>query len=287
MVGTLDEIRIDHVTFAGRELSRMADAFAGIGIEPEYGGGHDSLPTHMSIVGFDDGTYIELIAKREPTEPSPYWDEAIDGDAGPCAWAIRADELDRTVDRLRRAGIEVDGPRSFGRDRPDGTTAEWKLAFLGDGEPGELLPFLIEDVTPRSSRVRPTPSASGSELEGIETVVIAVEDLDRATEAVRLAFDLPKPDRAAVETGPFAGTTALFDEFPAVLLAPAPGSGVIADRLERFGTGPCAFLLATSDTDAATDRFGSLQPCSLGSRTVHVVDPDHIGGLAYLGIEQV
>lgn len=278
-----DLVQIDHVSVAGRSLSRMEEAFADVGLNPVYGGRHDALPTHMSILGFDDGTYIELISKYTNDQPSPYWDGAIEGDAGPCAWAIRATDIDTMADRLRSAGITIDGPRKFSRDRPDDTAVEWWLAFPGDGDPGELLPFLIEDITPRDWRVSPTPSASDSELTGVHSVLLAVPDIEPAVDAFGAAFDLDEPDLTTVNSGPLAGTVAPLPAASATLLEPE-ASGPIADRLDRFGTGPCAIILETVDRAASEDRFGGLELVTLGALDVHLIDPERFGGIGYLGV---
>ncbi len=281
MVGIADEVRIDHVTIAGTELSALEAAFRNAGIDPEYGGEHDSLPTEMSIVGFADGTYLELIAKTTPSATASFWDHEMDANAGPSAWAIRSADIDRDVSLLRERGIAVDGPHSFSRDRPDGSTSEWRLAFLGEGDPGTELPFLIEDVTPRRRRVEPTPSAVDAGLAGIETVVIAVSDLDVAATAFEQAFDQPVSHQTMVETGPFAGHHVEFPRLSVVLVAPDE-TGPLADRLQSIGEGPCAFVLATDDAAVARNRFDSTETCPLGSEEVAVIDPQQVGGIEYL-----
>ncbi|MCU4924370.1 VOC family protein [Halobacteria archaeon AArc-dxtr1] len=275
-----DGVSIDHVTIAGSSLAELETAFSDAGIDPEYGGEHDGLPTHMSIVGFEDGTYLELIAKAAP-ETAPFWDDAMENDAGPCAWAARSADLDADIARLRENGIAVDGPHPYTRDRPDGEPAEWRLAFLGDGEPGKLLPFLIEDVTPRERRVSSTPSAAEAGLTGIETVVLAVEDVDAAVDAVRRAFDAPDPDRLVVDAGPFAGTVVAFGDLPAVFVEPNPDDP-LAERLAAHGPGPCGFVVETDDPETARERFGAADRSQLGAREVDVIEPDCIGGIEYL-----
>ncbi|WP_313693592.1 VOC family protein [Halorarum halobium] len=273
--------RIDHVTIAGRDLDALEAAFERVGIDPEYGGRHESSVTHMSVVGFADGTYVELLGKAEPGT-ADFWDAHIDGDAGPCAWAVRTDDIDGATEALVEAGVAVDGPFPYSRDRPDGTTAEWKLTFPGEGEPGELLPFLIEDVTPRSRRVRPTPSAVESGLSGVHTVVIAVEDLDGPIEQLRSALGLSAPTRGRVERGRLAGNAAAFADAPVALLAPGGTDGWVEDRLERVGPGPCAFLFGDAGDDV--DRFPVGERCEFGPLDVALLDPDRVGGIELLGI---
>ena len=56
------DLQIDHVTVCGRDLDRMRQSFAERGLATEYGGPHANGLTHMALAGFDDGSYLELIA---------------------------------------------------------------------------------------------------------------------------------------------------------------------------------------------------------------------------------
>ena len=55
-------LNIDHVSVCGSDLETMRQAFAAVGLTTDYGGPHATDGTHMALVGFDDGSYIELIA---------------------------------------------------------------------------------------------------------------------------------------------------------------------------------------------------------------------------------
>ena len=59
-------MKLDHVTIAGSSLDRLRDAFARIGLATEYGGAHANGVTHMALLGFDDGSYIELASTVKP-----------------------------------------------------------------------------------------------------------------------------------------------------------------------------------------------------------------------------
>lgn len=236
------DLSVDHVTVAGRDLEALAEAFAAAGLPVEYGGEHSNGATHMSVVGFRDGSYVELISTVEPGTHSPWWDASIHGDGGPCAWAVGVDDIDEASATLRDRGVTVEGPARFQRVREDGTLVEWDLTFLGGGEPGATLPFLISDRTPRERRVRPTGSLDDSPLIGVDTVVLDVPDEADALERLTRAFDLEVGDRAAVE---LFGTEAVsFVDAPFLVVAPR-GDSWLADRLERFGPGPVAYILGT------------------------------------------
>ncbi len=68
---------------------------------------------------------------------------------------------------LSGLGIGVRGPVPMTRSRADGRVVEWDLAFVGDGEPGTQLPFIIRDRTPRDWRVAPSASVPDGPLAGV------------------------------------------------------------------------------------------------------------------------
>ncbi len=246
-------LRIDHATLAARSLERLDDAFAAADLPTEYGGMHSNGVTEMSLLGFQDGSYIECISTAEPGVESPLWDGQIRGDGGPCGWAVRAGDIAAAADRLRGADIAVSGPEPMARERPDGVELAWELALLGEGEPGATLPFLIADETPREKRASPTPAAADSELTGIERVILGVTDADHAAERFGRAFpDLPEPVR---ETSEIGATLVRFPGAPPVLAEPTAGSW-LADRLGQFGPSPCGVLLGTTDIERSAGRFG-------------------------------
>src|SRR5215472_1035981 len=163
-------LEIDHVTIAGRNLQAMERSFANLGLTTDYGGPHAAI-THMALLGFDDGSYVELISSQDPVDKSPQlathaWGRFISGDGGPCAWAIRADDVAGECARVSALGIQVNGPVHGSRNRPDGALVEWDSAVLGQGGPGAMLPFIIKDRTPRALRVRPSASVTGKDEEG-------------------------------------------------------------------------------------------------------------------------
>ena len=83
-------LRIDHVTIAASRLEAAASAFAAAGLDTEYGGHHSNGATHMSLLGFEDGSYIELVSVVRPGLQAPRWQAHIAHDVGPCAWAAWA-----------------------------------------------------------------------------------------------------------------------------------------------------------------------------------------------------
>lgn len=271
-------LRIDHVTLAGSRLDPLRRAFAALGLETEYGGLHSGGVTHMAVLGFEDGSYVELVSTVEAGARSPIWDRFIWADAGPAAWAVAVEGIAGEAERLRAAGIPVEGPTPWHRDRPDGARAEWELAFPGEGPPGSVLPFLIEDRTPRQLRARPSASAAGSELAGVAAAVIGVARLEEGVELFRRAYgwEPTREDRSPALGARLVG----FPGQPAVLAAPVEEEGWLADRLARLGPAPCAFLLWTRDPAASERRFGTLSGAAEAwpGGEVRWLDPDRLRG---------
>jgi len=267
------DLRIDHVTVAGDRLGELEAEFRSVGLPPEYGGEHSSGATHMSLFGFDDGTYVELISATERARRTGrddyWWADRIRGNAGPAAWAVRSTDVERDAERLEAAGVPVDGPRSYEREREDGVTVEWDLAFPGTGEPGSLLPFLIADRTPRRYRVTPTEGVADGPVRGVETVVVGVPDLDDATETLRDAFGLGRP--AEYRETAFGARLAAFPDAPVALATPLDDSW-LASRLDRFGVSPCAFLLRTENLDDACEALAVSERARLADRPVGWLD---------------
>ncbi len=243
-------LELDHVPIAVSDLDAATDAMTDLGLEPVYGGEHRNGVTHMSVVGFEDRSYVELIARHGSGE-SPFWPRFVHEGLGPCAWCVRVKDLHAESARLVERGVGISGPWNDGRERPDGLAIEWDATFLGEESWRNALPFLIADRTPIERRVPVT--VSGGSLTGIETVVVAVSDLEAATVRFRRTFRLPRPE--PVESDLLGTELVRFPGRPVVLAAPGDGGGPVGERLDRLPQAPCACLLGTDDFEGVTERF--------------------------------
>lgn len=260
------QLKIDHVTIAGPRLEDLQQAFAEVGLVTDYGGPHSNNITHMSLLGFDDGSYIELISTLEPGQTSPWWDGHIKGDGGPCAWAVDVDDVAEETRRARAAGIPVAGPTYYARERPDGKRIEWDLAILGDQGMGAVLPFIIKDRTPRRLRVSPSASVTTTELTGVGMVVLGVNDIEHASKLLSRLYDLPLPERSVLTH--FGATTAYFEGQRFVLAAPLQRENWLDQRLKRFGPSPCAYLIGSRNFARSVERFALADEVSWWGRRV-------------------
>jgi len=245
-------LEIDHVSVCGSNLETLRQAFTDIGMTPDNGGPHGNGITQMALVGFDDASYIELIAPMKPgvTEGSE-WAKFMSESAVACAWAVGTNVLLQEVDRLKKAGIAVTSPARGSRKRPDGMSIEWMTANVGSGTPGSLLPFMIEDETPRTWRVQASASVQGSPVSGVESVVLGVNNLDAAIALFRKAYGWAEP---LTETQKDFGKLAYFPGEPVILAAPS-GGGWLSERLGKYGESPVAYLLGTRDFAAAAKKY--------------------------------
>jgi hypothetical protein len=240
---------LDHVSICGSNLDALRQAFTEVGLTPDFGGPHGNGITQMALIGFDDESYIELIApvKAGVTEGSE-WGKYMSGDAGTCAWAVGTNVLLQQVDRLKKAGITVSVPERGNRKRPDGMAIEWMTAGVGSGS---VLPFLIEDQTPRAWRVQTSASVQGAPVAGVESVVLGVNNLDAAIALFRKAYGWAEP---LTEIQKDFGKLAYFPGEPVILAAPS-GGGWLSERLGKFGETPVAILLGTRDFAAAGKKY--------------------------------
>ncbi|WP_394739688.1 VOC family protein [Natronococcus roseus] len=264
-------LTVDHVPFAFADLEAITAEFERLGLAPDYGGAHDNGVTHMSFLGFDDRSYVELIAERDEGDHD-FWPEHIRADAGPAAWCVRVPDVTEECKRLLERGVPVRGPLPGAREREDGTLVEWDRAEFGRPDRRLLFPFAIADRTPLSYRVEPSPSVADGPLSGIGQVVLAVSDLEDAIKMFEAAYRFPTPVR---DTVPGLGTVASVPSQPVAFVAGA--EDWLAERLERFPDGPCSCLLATDDIAAARETYPLGDPLEWPDGRVAFFDSELLG----------
>ena len=118
-------LELDHVSICGSNIDTLRQIFTDVGMTPDFGGPHGNGITQMAIIGFDDASYIELIAPIKPgVTAGSGWAKFMSEDAVTCAWAVGTNVLLQEVDRLKKAGIPVKPPERGSRKRPDGMSVE-------------------------------------------------------------------------------------------------------------------------------------------------------------------
>lgn len=190
---------IDHIVIGVDDLAAAGADYAAAGFTVTPGGTHTGGETHNALVSFADGAYLELIAFTDPSRRVEHrWWDKLAGGEGFLDFALLSDGLAADAERLRQAGIVVDGPHDGGRLRPDGQAIAWRT--MQPGGAGTALPFVIEDGTARDLRVPPgaaTEHANGARA--VAGLVVAVDDLDAAVP--RYAVLLGSAGEATSPTG--------------------------------------------------------------------------------------
>ncbi len=275
-------LRIDHVTIAGQDLAALRAAFARLGLPSVYGGVHSNGITHMALLSFPDSSYIELISTCVAGQRSPWWHTHIANNGGLCAWAVQVDNVAAELERLAARGISTRGPFPMHRDRPDGVRLEWVLGYLGTGEPGAMLPFLIEDRTPCAWRVPSSAQLKGNLISGIACVVLDVQDETDAYAQMQRAWDWGQV--VTFTDASFGACLSWFPGTPVILATPLARDNWLTERLRRFGDSPCALLLSTPDWATALRTYHLGNFSTWFGRRVAWFDTASLPGATRLGI---
>jgi catechol 2,3-dioxygenase-like lactoylglutathione lyase family enzyme len=153
--------RLDHVVIAVHDLEQASEDFRQLGFTVVRGGTHPGGWTHNALIGLADGSYVELLA---PTDIRFLTDsEALSArnflfalaHEGIVGLALTCDDLNVAVAEMQARGVAIETPRPGGRQRHDGVRLEWRIAM----QERNLLPFFLQDLTPRSLRVPSEPAA--------------------------------------------------------------------------------------------------------------------------------
>ena len=272
--------QIDRVVLAWAHLEALAGAFASVGLTTDYGGIHTNGATHMSTLGFEDETYLELISVRLPGQQAPVWQHHIATNGGLCAWSVSVGDIHRICDRLEKRRVPVDGPRTSRRRRPDGETIKAEIALVGAEGTGSLHPFMITDRTPRENRVRVSDSIRGSGLAGLDSVVLAALDVEAVAIEFQRVYGAGEP--VDIDADGFPGRTVRLQGEPVAITSPGSPDDWVARRIETYGPTPCACLIRSAGIPESRNRLPLTEPGRFGNREVAWIDsealrPLHIG----------
>ena len=231
--------RLDHLVILVLDLERAIEDYGRLGFRVTPGGEHADGLTRNALVPFRDGAYLELVAFVDPESDRDNvwgWRGFLPG-GGLVDYCAASGDLRGEAERLRGLGFGVEDLGEGGRRLPDGEEIRWRSASIR--QEGRVLPFLIEDVTPRERRVPGGPAAdhpNGST--GVARLEISAPDPDRARRDLAALTDAPSSTLGlgACEVVPVghggergAGPSAV------VLSTDAPGSAGELDRRLAHG----------------------------------------------------
>jgi len=192
-------IEFDHIAISGETLAEATEQVeTALGVSLQQGGEHAVFHTHNTLLGLEDGLYLEAIAinPNAPTPDRPRWFD-LDQFFGPARltnWICRTQDLPTALGSIPH---DLGAPVALQRG-----DLRWDMAVPTSG----LLPFdncapaLIQWRTDLHPATRLTPS--GVRLKRLTVCHPNAEDL-------RAPLPL-EDDRITFETGP-AGLHAAFD----------------------------------------------------------------------------
>ncbi len=242
----------DHFIVLVRDLDQGIESFRQLGFEAQPGGEHPAFGSHNAIVALADGTYLELVAFRDPTlATKTFWGDLVrklDIHEGFGACVFASNDLTDDVQAIRQRGLEVADPQPGTRKRPDGQTVAWHIAVVG-GTISGFLPFLIQDDSPRALRAEPAHQGLGGRLQAKE-MVIAVKNVEVARQAFRELLDI-EPRYVQNTTRELVGYRVAAPWGGIVLAHPERNRNAMSDQLAQRGEGPYALTLTADDVNRA------------------------------------
>jgi len=195
--------RLDHLVILVRDLDRASRGYEELGFAVTPGGEHADGLTRNALIPFEDGSYLELVAFLDPEDPRDNvwgWRAYLASGGGLIDYCAASDDLGADAGRLGESGIGVDGPTEGGRRLPDGTEIRWNVARVR--QEGRLLPFLIEDLTPRSLRVPGGPAARHPNgATGVSRLELAAPDAGVAARSLAALVGAPEDCKGPFRLG--------------------------------------------------------------------------------------
>ncbi|MCY3832002.1 MAG: VOC family protein [Chloroflexi bacterium] len=167
---------IDHIVVAVHSLERAISAYRDLGFTVVEGGRHP-YGSYNALIGFVDGSYIELLGFYEDSPDHLWWDLLHERGGGLIDFCMETDDIRADHAAFLAQGVDCSDLIEGGRARPDGYEVRWiNNKVAGDWQ--GLIPFIIEDVTPRAER-RPRETEHANGALGIERLSFATTDVAR------------------------------------------------------------------------------------------------------------
>ncbi len=246
---------LDHFIVLVNDLNAAVETFRSIGFDVRAGGEHPAFGSHNALVAFADGSYLELLAFKDPAlAASTFWGDGVRKlkvGEGFGAFVLSSNDLAKDVQNIRQRGLEITDPQPGSRMRPEGKQVAWHTAMVGGTRTG-ILPFLIQDDTLRELRVEAARTALGSQVRPKE-VVVAVKNIEVARQAYRELMDT-EPRYVQNTAGDLTGYR-VSATWGSIILAHSERKGnAMADQLEKRGEGLYALTLAADDMNRARSQ---------------------------------
>ena len=239
-------LSLDHVVIHVTDLEAAIADFSAIGFNVQRGGQHAEGATHNALVGFADGSYLELIAFLKPNSGHRWAYAAERGLQGFVDFALLPSQMGAVIDAARGRGLNYRGPSPGGRLRPDGERLQWQIGTA----PAPDLPFLCGDITARALRVpEGDVRVHGNGVQGVAAITVAVADVDASLTRYRALLGAQADTGTEPVTVPGLGlrlATLPLGGATLLLVAPSPGAQAgcaLRVRLDERGPGVIGLAL--------------------------------------------
>ena len=240
---------IDHIVIAGPDLDELTASFKALGFNVVDGGRHP-IGSYNRLIGLQDGAYIELLSFYEDNPQHYWWDAVHERGGGLIDFCMRTDDIRADYAVFQQEGVEMSKLVGLSRARFDG----YQLSWLNNeiyGQYQGLIPFIIEDETPREERV-PKEKKHDNGVIGIDTITLAARDLGEARRIMSAALGSkgePRRDEALKASG------ILFEVGPHRLeyLKPDDESSPLQEHGARNKPVPYRIRLKTGGANAAVE----------------------------------
>jgi len=166
---------IDHIVIAVHDLDKAIQTYTDLGFTIAEGGKHPT-GSYNALIGFDDGSYVEVLAFYEDSPDHPWWDLLHQRGGGLIDYCMQTDDMRTDYQKFKDAGVEMSDIVDLSRVRPDGYKLEW-VNNKTYGKYQGVIPFVIEDKTPRDERV-PKEKDHANGVIGIDTMTFGVHDIE-------------------------------------------------------------------------------------------------------------
>ncbi len=266
---------IDHIVILVEELDTAVAGAVSAGFTVTPGGQHRAGSTHNALIGFADGTYLELLAFTSPPDPAHYFADRVRRGPGFADFALRSSDIDHDVDAIAAAGMTFPLPTHLSRQRPDGEIACWRMSLPQVLEPGTAFPFLMQDLTPRTRRVptEPGQTTHANGAQGMVGLTVVVQDLPAYQHGLQTILQAgPANDGSHFrETRGVVQIPLTPDGLQSLAILQPTANSVPERHLARFGSSIYAVNLRTTPNDTMKLGTGELlDMAALGGARIYL-----------------
>lgn len=191
----------DHLLFGVSDLDHGIDWFERrSSVRAVPGGVHPGRGTRNALVSLGGAHYLEIIAPDPAqTVEAPQFQLSTLTEPRLINFAVRTNDINRTIASLQRAGVHVIGPRDGSRRTASGELLRWKaLSVESKFQSGEIdpIPFFIEWA---SDSMHPSKNAPrGCVIEDLRFEHPRPSELKSALRAIGLEANVAPADQARI-----------------------------------------------------------------------------------------